>query len=207
MQLAICGLRFICSNVFSDVPGTMFWGGYNGGLMSRPDAKDRMAIYAREKQGPQCPRQRARLPWLALACCCWVRWPRFTPPMFRQSHNAKPPLSLGNSSFPTATPSHEPGQRILGWKLLRATTRDGGTYDNQGTMFEQAAAWTDHLAMASNGDSGEYLALKLKVDSSGFAYTAFFTSDGRRWQEAETPVAAAGNIRRFNMIQSSRAIR
>jgi hypothetical protein len=81
------------------------------------------------------------------------------------------------------TPSHEPGQRILGWKLLRATTRDGRTYDNQETVFEQAAAWTDHLAVARNGDSGEYLALKLKVDSSGFAYTAFFSSDGSRWQE------------------------
>lgn len=50
-------------------------------------------------------------------------------------------------------------------------------------MFEQAAAWTDHIAIARNVDSGEYLALKLKLDSSGFAYTAFFSSDGRRWQE------------------------
>ncbi len=81
------------------------------------------------------------------------------------------------------TPSDQPGQRILAWRLLRATTRDGATYDRQETVFEQPAAWTDHLAIAKNGDSGEYLALKLKVDSSGFGYTAFFSSDGRRWQE------------------------
>jgi hypothetical protein len=30
---------------------------------------------------------------------------------------------------------------------------------------------------------GEYLLLKLKVDNNGFAYTAFFSPDGTRWQE------------------------
>ena len=37
-------------------------------------------------------------------------------------------------------------------------------------MFEQSAAWTDHLAMAKNRDSGESLALKLKVDSKEQSY-------------------------------------
>ena len=80
------------------------------------------------------------------------------------------------------TPGDEPWTRILAWKLLRATTRDGMTFENQETVFEQTAAWTDHIAIARNGDTGEYLALKLKVDNSGFAYTAFFSEDGRRWQ-------------------------
>jgi hypothetical protein len=80
-------------------------------------------------------------------------------------------------------PGNEPFERMLAWKLLRATTRDGVTFENRETAFEQSAAWTDHLAMAKNGDSGEYLLLKLKVDNSGFAYTAFFSSDGRRWRE------------------------
>ncbi len=73
--------------------------------------------------------------------------------------------------------------RVMDWKLVRATTRDGVTFENQETVYEQAATWTDHFAIARNGDSGEYLALKLKVDSSGFAYTAFFSPDGRQWQE------------------------
>ncbi len=79
-------------------------------------------------------------------------------------------------------PGDETG-RVMAWKLVRATTRDGTTFENQQTVFEQSAAWTGHFAIAKNGDSGEYLMLKLKVDNSGFAYTAFFSSDGRRWQE------------------------
>jgi hypothetical protein len=73
-------------------------------------------------------------------------------------------------------------RRVLVWKLLRATTRDGATMENVETVFEsEPAVWTDHFAIARNADSGEYLALKLKVDNSGFAYTAFFSPDGKRW--------------------------
>ena len=69
------------------------------------------------------------------------------------------------------------------WKLLRATTRDGVTFENQETVLEQPAApWTQHAAIAFNPDTKEYLLLKLKMDSSGFAYTAFFSSDGKQWQ-------------------------
>lgn len=76
-------------------------------------------------------------------------------------------------------------QRRVIWRLIRATTRDGATFDNSTVVHESAtAAWTDHLAMAQNGDTGEYLLLKLKVDSSGFAYTAFVSHDGRRWEES-----------------------
>jgi hypothetical protein len=73
-------------------------------------------------------------------------------------------------------------RRVMSWKLLRATTRDGATMENVETVFEsEPAAWTDHFAIARNADSGEYLALKLKVDNSGFAYTAFFSPDGKQW--------------------------
>lgn len=78
----------------------------------------------------------------------------------------------------------EPYNRTAAWKLLRGTTRDGVTFENLATVFEAPpAAWTDHCALAYNPDAKEYLLLKLKMDLSGFAYTAFFSSDGRQWQE------------------------
>ena len=68
------------------------------------------------------------------------------------------------------------------WKIIRATTRDGVTFENQETVLDQLPApWTQHAAMAYNPEAKEYLLLKLKMDSSGFAYTAFFSSDGREW--------------------------
>ena len=68
------------------------------------------------------------------------------------------------------------------WKIIRATTRDGVTFNEQETVLEQVAGpWTQHAAIAFNPDAKEYLLLKLKMDSYGFAYTAFFSSDGRRW--------------------------
>ena len=74
------------------------------------------------------------------------------------------------------------------WKLIRVITRDGFTFENLETVIEQpAGAWTQHAAMAYNPDAKEYLLLKLRMDSYGFAYTAFFSSDGKRWQ------AHAGN--------------
>jgi len=79
---------------------------------------------------------------------------------------------------------NEPYSRITQWKLIRTSTRDGVVFGDRETVFESpAAAWTDHCALARNPEAGEYLLLKLKVDSSGFAYTAFFSPDGRRWQE------------------------
>ena len=72
----------------------------------------------------------------------------------------------------------DPYERIAVWKLLRATTRDGVTFENRETVFEpQPAPWTDHCAIAFNPDAKEYLLLKLKMDRSGFAYTAFFSTD------------------------------
>jgi hypothetical protein len=69
------------------------------------------------------------------------------------------------------------------WTLVRATTRDGVTFANPETVLETPpGTWTQHAAMAYNPDAKEYLLLKLKVDSYGFAYTAFFSPDGRQWQ-------------------------
>lgn len=68
------------------------------------------------------------------------------------------------------------------WKLIRATTRDGMKFENQETVIDQPpATWTQHAAIAFNPGTAEYLLLKLKVDSYGFAYTAFFSPDGKRW--------------------------
>jgi hypothetical protein len=81
-------------------------------------------------------------------------------------------------------PGNEPYERIMAWKLIRATTRDGVEFENRETVFEpKPAAWTDHCAMACNPDAKEYLLLKLKVDRSGFAYTALFSPDGTQWRE------------------------
>jgi hypothetical protein len=69
------------------------------------------------------------------------------------------------------------------WKLLRATTRDGVAFANLETVLEPPpGTWTQHAAMAYNPDAKEYLLLKLKVDTYGFAYTSFFSSDGKQWQ-------------------------
>jgi hypothetical protein len=70
------------------------------------------------------------------------------------------------------------------WKLVRATTRDGVKFENQETVLDQPpATWTDHCGIAYNPEAGEYLLLKFKLDSQGFAYTAFFSSDGKEWQQ------------------------
>jgi len=108
----------------------------------------------------------------------------------------------------------EPYDRITAWKLVRATTRDGAKFENRETLFEpQPAAWTDHAAMACNPDAKEYLLLKLKVDRAGFAYTAFFSTDGKRWQEhAGNPLFYEGDamslfwspvLRRFVCVSKS----
>jgi hypothetical protein len=74
--------------------------------------------------------------------------------------------------------------RITAWHLIRARTRDGCKFDGIETVFEpKPAAWTEHAAMDYNPEAKEYLLLKLKVDRSGFAYTAFFSPDGKQWQE------------------------
>jgi hypothetical protein len=79
---------------------------------------------------------------------------------------------------------NEPYERITSWKLFRATTRDGENFKNlEEVLAPQPAAWTDHCAIAYNADAKEFLLLKLRVDSSGFAYTAFFSPDGKNWQE------------------------
>ncbi len=78
----------------------------------------------------------------------------------------------------------EPFNRIMQWRLLRARTRDGIHFEGLQTVYQPApATWTDHAAMAYNPDAKEYLVLKLKVDNSGFAYTAIFSSDGTNWQQ------------------------
>lgn len=69
------------------------------------------------------------------------------------------------------------------WKIIRAVTQDGVSFETPETVLEEGAGpWTQHAAIAFNPDAKEYLLLKLRMDSSGFAYTAFFSPDGRRWE-------------------------
>lgn len=82
------------------------------------------------------------------------------------------------------TKGPEPFERVASFKIVRSFTRDGATFERQETVLEsQPGPWTDHCAIAFNPDAGEYLLLKLKVDTSGFAYTAFFSKDGTAWRE------------------------
>ena len=70
------------------------------------------------------------------------------------------------------------------WKLVRATTRDGARFENVQTVYESAPGpWTDHLGLVYNPEAKEFLALKLRIDNNGFAYTAFTSPDGRQWRE------------------------
>ncbi|MEW6306256.1 MAG: hypothetical protein AB1705_22545 [Verrucomicrobiota bacterium] len=79
---------------------------------------------------------------------------------------------------------NEPYDRVVAWKLIRATTRDGVKFENTETVFEpERAAWTDNFAMAHNPEAKEYLLLNLKMDRGGAGYRAFFSADGRQWKE------------------------
>jgi sialate O-acetylesterase len=73
---------------------------------------------------------------------------------------------------------------VATWKLVRATTRDGSRFENVETVFNaEPAVWTDHLGLAYNPDRKEFLAIKMRMETLGFAYRGFFSSDGRTWKE------------------------
>lgn len=70
------------------------------------------------------------------------------------------------------------------WRIVHATTRDGTRFENVETVYQsEVGAWSDHLGLAWNPDAKEFLALKLRMDNTGFAYRAFFSPDGRNWKE------------------------
>lgn len=70
------------------------------------------------------------------------------------------------------------------WQVIRAETRDGKRFENRETVYEsEPGPWTFNHAMAYNPEAKEFMLLKLKMDDSGFRYTAFFSPDGRAWAE------------------------
>lgn len=70
------------------------------------------------------------------------------------------------------------------WQLIHATTRDGAKFEQVETVYTaEPGPWTFNHAMAYNPEAKEFLLLKLKMDNSGFRYTAFFSPDGRNWKE------------------------
>jgi len=97
--------------------------------------------------------------------------------------------------FTQVSRGNAPFEEVNTWKIIRATTRDGMTYENQEVVIDQApAAWTSHCVLEYNPEAKEYLLLKLKVDSYGFAYTAFFSADGKHWQEySQNPLFYEGD--------------
>lgn len=108
----------------------------------------------------------------------------------------------------------EPYDRVATWTLIRATTRDGVTFEDRRTVHQQpAGAWTDHYALARNGQTGEYLLLKLRIDRRGIGYYPFFSSDGDTWKQlSDQPLFYDGDamslfyspvLRRFVCINKS----
>jgi hypothetical protein len=70
------------------------------------------------------------------------------------------------------------------WKLLRGITTDGMTFSNvESVIPDSTGTWTSHLTMAYNPDADEYLMLKMSNGSFGFAYHAWFSSDGKKWRK------------------------
>lgn len=87
-------------------------------------------------------------------------------------------------AFDRGGPAREPFQETNAWRIVRATTRDGSTFENRETVFEgKAGPWSDHFGLAWNPEAKEFLAIKLLMDQGGFAYRAFFSPDGRAWTE------------------------
>jgi hypothetical protein len=73
---------------------------------------------------------------------------------------------------------------IANWKLVYATTRDGSRFENVKTVFTaEPAVWTDHIGLTYNPDAREFLAIKMRMETLGFAYRAFFSPDGQTWKE------------------------
>ncbi|TSA30156.1 MAG: hypothetical protein D4R65_13760 [Verrucomicrobiaceae bacterium] len=97
--------------------------------------------------------------------------------------------------FKKGPPSNDQVKEQNIWQLVHATTRDGVTFENVETVFEsEPGPWTFNHAMTYNPDTGEFILLKLKMDNSGFRYTAFFSPDGRNWREhAKSPLFYDGD--------------
>ncbi len=98
------------------------------------------------------------------------------------------PLSNGNwevfgQTFTEIAKGDRPWEQTSSWRLVRAITTDGIAFRDVQTVLEpETGPWTPHIAVARHGVSGEYIALKLRIDRTGFAYTAFFSSDGKTWK-------------------------
>ena len=74
------------------------------------------------------------------------------------------------------------------WSVIHATTRDGSRFEKVETVYEsEPGPWTFNHAMAYNPEAKELMLLKLKMDNSGFRYTAFFSPDGRTWSSTAAP--------------------
>jgi hypothetical protein len=70
------------------------------------------------------------------------------------------------------------------WSVIHATTRDGSRFEQVETVYQsEPGPWTFNHAMTYNPEAREFMLLKLKMDNSGFRYTAFFSPDGRAWKE------------------------
>lgn len=115
---------------------------------------------------------------------------------------ARDQVRPGDSSLRVVeTKGDEAYDQITQWKLLRAITRDGVTFENIESLFEvEPAAWTNHFSLAVNSETGLHLLINLNCDRSGFAYTAFTSQDGRNWRREPTSLFYDGDA--FSLFYS-----
>lgn len=72
------------------------------------------------------------------------------------------------------------------WRIFHATTYDGTRFDDIEVVYEsEPGPWEHYMSITYSPDRGEFLALKNKDHPGGFDITAYFSKDGRNWQEYE----------------------
>ncbi|MCX6894721.1 MAG: hypothetical protein NTZ16_04310 [Verrucomicrobia bacterium] len=73
------------------------------------------------------------------------------------------------------------------WDIVRATTRDGVSFENVETVFTSAPAnWSVHCTIAAKPDGKEFLLLRLLANNNGFGYYPFSSPDGKNWKQLST---------------------
>jgi hypothetical protein len=90
------------------------------------------------------------------------------------------------------------------WQIFHATTRNGISFNDIEVVYEsEQGPWEHYMSITYSSDRNEFLALKNKDHPGGFDIMAYFSKDGRNWQEYEgNPVYNDGDA--WGVLWSSR---
>lgn len=115
---------------------------------------------------------------------------------------ARDQTAVGDSSMRLIeAKGDEPYDRMTQWKLIRATTRDGVSFENVETVYGPGpAAWLTNFAISYHPGTKEYLLINLKAERFGVAYYAFTSKDGRQWTQHPKPLFYDGDA--FSLFYS-----